>query len=115
MLTIKKKGTDIILGKQVKVADRFFERMIGLMFSASMKEFDGLLIKYCNSVHTCFMRYKIDVVYLDKDYKVIKIIRNMKPWRMTLPYFKAIQTLELAGGSLSTLVQEGDVLEVMDV
>ena len=41
------------------------------------------------------MNYSIDVVFLNKDYRVIKIMRNLRPWRMTGIYFKASQVLEI--------------------
>lgn len=49
----------------------FFTRLKGLMFVKSISEDGGLLLENCNSVHTFFMKFPINVIYLDKDFKVI--------------------------------------------
>jgi uncharacterized membrane protein (UPF0127 family) len=102
------KAKNIYLGKRIKTADSFWDRLIGLMFSSDMFGFDGLLIKPCNSIHTFFMEYNLDVAFLDKDLKIVKIIRNLKPWRITGLYLKANQVLELKAGALDSKIVEGD-------
>ncbi|MDC1174839.1 DUF192 domain-containing protein [Bacteriovoracaceae bacterium] len=109
-----KKGESVIAAK-VNHANNIFTRMKGLMFSESLGEFDGLLITPCNSIHTFFMKYPIDVVFLSKDYKVVKVRRNIKPWRMTGIYFGAFQVLEMNAGTLSPDINPGDQLEVTRV
>ncbi len=105
-MTVKKGNIDI--ATKVAVADGPIQRMIGLMFSKSLGEKDGLLITPCNSIHTFFMRYELDIVFLSRDNKVIKVIRNMKPWRMTWMYFKASKVLEMMGGTLPADINAGD-------
>lgn len=112
MAKIVIKNTNQILCHHFKIASTFFERLIGLMFSQSIQPYDGLLIKRCKSIHTCFMRYAIDVVFLDRKYKVVKVIPSMKPWRLTSFYWRASQVLELPSGSLRGQIKEGDCLEV---
>ncbi|MDH5581460.1 MAG: DUF192 domain-containing protein [Bdellovibrionales bacterium] len=105
--------------KNMPVAEKVFlandpiSRMVGLMFRSGLHEGEGLLIRPCNSIHTFFMRFNIDVLFLDKEYRVLKIIRNLRPWRMTRMYFKASQVLELQGGTLSEEIHENDQLEVL--
>ncbi|OUR93702.1 hypothetical protein A9Q84_19765 [Halobacteriovorax marinus] len=106
------KFKENILCKKAKIAKSFSDRLVGLMFKKHMKNFDGLLITQCNSIHTMFMRYKLDLIFLDKNLNVIKIIENIKPWRMTLMYFKSTQVLELEGGSLNGSIQKGEQLEM---
>jgi uncharacterized membrane protein (UPF0127 family) len=65
---------------EILIADSFFMRLAGLMFRKPLPAATGLLLAPCNSVHMCFMRFAIDVVYLDKDYKIIKVVKNLKPW-----------------------------------
>lgn len=103
-----------ILISNVQVANTIFERLIGLMFFKMPKE-EGLLLEPCNSIHTFFMRYPLDVVFISKKNEAIKIVRNLKPWRVTWIYFKASKTLELPAGKLPLTVKEGDVLEVINV
>ncbi len=107
------KYKETILCEELKIADDFFSRLIGLMFKNKMVGFDGLLIKQCNSIHTFFMRYALDIVFLNKEMKVVKVIENIKPWRMTLMYFKSSQVLELKGGTLNNRLKKEDQLEIV--
>ena len=58
---------------EVELADSFFSRLRGLMFRRRLKEGCGLLLAPCNSVHMLFMRFAIDVIYLDKDFCIKKV------------------------------------------
>jgi uncharacterized protein len=112
-LKVTVTNKDLVLGSNTKVASSFISRLIGLMFREKMVGFDSLMIESCNSIHTCFMRYPIDVMFINKENKIIKIIRNIKPWRMTGMYFKANKVLELPEGTISEGIVEGDHLEVV--
>lgn len=63
---------------------------------------DGLWIAPCNSVHTLFMRASIDVVYLDREDRVLKIVDALKPWRGSM-YLKAHSVLEVGAGEANRL------------
>ena len=69
-------------GKEIDalIADTFLTRFAGLMFRKPLPPATGLFLAPCNSVHMCFMRFAIDVVYLDKDYKIVKVVKKLKPW-----------------------------------
>lgn len=103
-----------VLAKNIQIADDPASRIIGLMFRKAPKG-DGLLLEPCNSIHTFFMRYALDIVFISKKNEVVKIIRNIKPWRMTFVYFKARKTLEVPAGNLPSDLKEGDILEVRNV
>lgn len=79
--------------KDIYIAETFFEKFKGLMFVSKEKSFN-LLIKDCNSIHTCFMKYNIDVFCLDKNFKLIKQYNNVKPFRFILPVKKCCHILE---------------------
>ena len=83
---------------EILIADTFLLRLAGLMFRKKLPAATGLLLTPCNSVHMCFMRFAIDVVYLDKDYKILKIVKNLKPWIGLSMCRKAWATLELTAG-----------------
>jgi hypothetical protein len=87
----------------------FFDRLKGLMFNDDLQDNEGLLIDHCNSIHTFFMKYPIDVVYLSAEDEVLKVSHNMKPWRIGLPVFNARKTLELKSGRANFL-SKGDKL-----
>ena len=107
------RSKEIYLGKNIKIAKTFWERFLGLMFSNDLKGFDGMLITPCNSIHTFFMNYSLDVVFMDKSFNIVKIIRNLKPRRITGLYLKATQVLELKAGTLSEKVAVGDKIECL--
>ena len=107
--------SNLVVCKKVKTANDFFARLKGLMFSRDLPDCDGLLITSCNSIHTFFMNYSLDIIFLDRNLKVIKILRNFKPWKMSWIYFRASQVLEMKAGSLNLELTEGDMLEAIDV
>ena len=109
---ITKKDEKVIAEKAI-LADSFLKRARGLMFSNSMDGFDALVIKPCKSVHTFFMNYPIDIIFLNNDFKIIAIEREMKPWRMTPIYFSATEVIELKGGHVDRGLRKGDELEIL--
>jgi len=67
----------------VKTAKKFMDRIIGL--SGHKKEIYGILMESCCFTHTFFMRYPVDIIYLDKNNKVIATKRCIKPFRIVFP------------------------------
>ena len=57
---------------QLEVADNFVKRFLGLMGRKNLPQGQGLLITNCNSIHMCFMKFPIDVIYIDEDWKIKK-------------------------------------------
>ena len=96
---------------QVVIADTFMSRFLGLIPRKTMGEEEGLLLDPCSSIHMFFMSFSIDAVFLDKDFKVLRIFENLKPWRIT-PFIKnAESVLELPAGRCKGRVSVGDRLE----
>ena len=91
---------------EVELATNFFERLRGLMLRPKLDAGRGLLLAPCNSVHMGFMRFAIDVVYLDEDFRVRKIVRHLRPWIGFSACFGAWGTLELASGEVNRLKLE---------
>ena len=102
--------TGELLAQEVEQANTFFSRLRGLMFRRKMAPQTALLLDPCPQIHTCFMRFNIDVIFLDKDNRVIAVLENLKPWRMSKFYTRARRTLELPGGTLQGRVRAGDEL-----
>jgi uncharacterized membrane protein (UPF0127 family) len=109
------QSTQKIIAHNVLKADSMGLRIKGLMFSRDLKKGHGLLLDPCNSIHTFFMNYSIDVIFISSKNSVVKILRDLKPWKMTWIYFKAVKTLELPCGSIPLDMVEGDQLEFRDV
>lgn len=89
--------TVVVNGVKAKVARTMFARMKGLIGTKSLPPGEGLLILHCNSIHTFFMSFAIDATFLDRDNRVVKTVRGIKPWR---PFvwggFRAVKVLETA-------------------
>ncbi len=103
---------DKLLLSNVRTAKGVVYRLKGLMFDKNMDSMDGFLIPNCNWIHTFFMRFPIDAVYLNSKYQVVDIDLNVAPWRMCLPKFKARHVLELPRGLVnSSQLSIGEVLK----
>lgn len=109
-MLVRNLRTGEILGSRVGKADSFGRRLRGLMFRSGLGQGEGLLIEPCKSVHTHFMRFPIDVLFLDRERRVVHFIPAMAPWK-TSPLIKgAHAVLEVtAGAAEGTTV--GDRLE----
>ena len=83
---------------KILIANNFFTRLAGLMFRKELPKATVLLLASCNSVHMCFMRFAIDVIYVDQEYRVIKVVKNLKPWIGLSVCRKAWATLEMTAG-----------------
>jgi len=83
---------------KVLVMNTFWTRLKGLLGSSGLEEGHGLLISPCHSIHTIGMKYPIDVIFLDKNYSVLKVVKRLAPYRAA-SYSGAAKTLELPAGS----------------
>lgn len=84
------------------------------MFRNKLAATQGLLLAPCSSIHMFFMRFAIDVVFLDRRLRVVGIEQGLKPWRLSTVYPEAYYALELAAGRAQEAgVRVGDVLELV--
>lgn len=88
---------------EVEIAESFVSRLRGLMWRRQLPESRGLLLTPCNSVHMLFMRFAIDVIYLDADFCIKKIVRDLTPWLGMSICLGAWGALELPSGSAERL------------
>ncbi len=88
---------------RVKIADSFLARFCGLMGRKRLPEGVGLLLAPCSSIHMCFMRFSIDAVYLDREHRIRKIVRKLRPWIGFSVCSGAWGVLELAAGEAERL------------
>lgn len=87
----------LIHGVHAEVAKSFFQRLKGLMWRKFLPSGEGMLILKCNAIHTCFMRFAIDAAFLDRDDNVVKVVRNIRPWRFCVwGGRRAVKVLETA-------------------
>jgi uncharacterized membrane protein (UPF0127 family) len=96
------RADDDCVIQNISKTSNFLERMRGLLASPPLKENEGLLISPCSFVHTFGMNYAIDLVFLDKQWTIVKTVRALRPWRMAASN-TASMVLELAADSLDKL------------
>ncbi len=102
---------NIVLASSLEVADTAGTRRKGLLGRKALSSDGGLWIVPCESVHTFFMRFAIDIVYLDRNKRVKKLRRAMAPWRISV-CLSAHSVLELPPGIISkSRTRCGDRLE----
>lgn len=103
---------ETVLAERTKLASKFFRRLRGLMFSRSFpKTFEALIISPCNAVHTMFMFYTIDVVFINEKLQVIHLCRELRPGRFSPIVKGSRQVVELPAGTVRhTGTQVGDYL-----
>jgi uncharacterized membrane protein (UPF0127 family) len=96
-----------------RVADTPSTRMVGLLRDTVLAEGDGLWIVPCNSIHSFWMKFIFDAVFLDKNLRVVHLVREMKPWRISKIVFAAHSVLELPPGLITrTQTELGDQFEM---
>lgn len=102
----------IIVDRLVR-ADTFFTRMTGLLNRHSLNENEGLLITQCRSIHMLFMRFAIDVVFVDRNHVVVGLVKNIKPFQLSPIFWRASYAVELPSGSIDRQhIDLGDILAV---
>ena len=102
--------TGKIVVARLTIADGFWPRLAGLQFRRPLASDAGLLLVPCNSVHTCFMRFAVDVVFLDGNGSVLAVRRSLRPWRLAWGPRKSHAVLELLAGSAD--LQPGEKLRL---
>lgn len=109
---INERTNEVIL-ENLQIADTFYARFRGLMGKPSLPENAGLMIKPCNSVHCFFMKFPIDVIFLDKGNLVVHIEENMKPGSISPIVKGAKYVIEANDSKLSENVKVGDKLIIL--
>jgi len=110
-MKIINKTRNTIIANNVVVARGALQRMQGLLGKKSIAYDKALVIEKCNSVHTFFMQFAIDVLFVDKNNKIVGICPALKPWRLSPVFLKASFVIELPAGTIfSAIAQIGDII-----
>lgn len=93
------RGNDgTIVAERVELAWDFVGRLRGLMGRSSIEPGDGVWLRPCSSIHMMFVRFPIDVVFLDQGDRVLKVAPSVRPWIGVAGCLGAESALELAAG-----------------
>jgi uncharacterized membrane protein (UPF0127 family) len=102
-----------VVSERAELATGFFTRLRGLLGRKGLDDGCGLVLRPTDSIHTFFMTFPIDVVFLDKSGQVLKVIEAMKPGRVSplVPHGKTV--VELPVGTIArAAIMPGDRLSI---
>lgn len=101
---------------RVRVATSLYDRMRGLLGCSGLPAGAGLLIEHCGSIHTVGMRFPIDVVFIDRHWRVCRVYRNIRPGRLWISGgWRARRALEVAAGWLAVPIEADPVITLREV
>jgi uncharacterized membrane protein (UPF0127 family) len=107
-LVVQRSGA--VLGDAIELADSPWKRLKGLLGRKSLPEGGGMRFEPTSSLHMMFMRFAIDVVYVDRNECVVKLVHDFAPWRFSAAR-GARSAYELPAGLLATVdIEVGDQL-----
>jgi uncharacterized protein len=96
------------------VADRPLVRMRGLLGRSELPPGEGILLRPASSIHMWFMRFPIDAVFVDRDLRVVRIVPDLRPWRLAGAR-GAHAVIELAAGECERRgLAEGERLRIVE-
>jgi uncharacterized protein len=104
----------VVIAERCVVAQGFGARFIGLMGRRALAAGEALCIQRCNSIHMFFMRFPLDVAFVDGDGAVLFALHGIRPWRVSRIVFGAKAAVELPAGTLQDKsVRKGTVLKLI--
>ncbi len=111
-MSVRNVTRDTTLASNLEAATNMVSRFRGLMLRRKLPEGGGLLIRPCNSIHMFFMLFAIDAVFVDRENRVTKVARNVRPWiGLAFGGRAARAVLELPTGAAGP-TEPGDMLEI---
>jgi len=100
-MKITNKTKNKLLAENAAVARGFFERLKGLLGREKLGQGEALIIERCNAIHSFFMSFAIDVIFLDQNNKVVGLSSDFRPWQFSALYWKAKSVVELPVGVIN--------------
>jgi uncharacterized membrane protein (UPF0127 family) len=108
-MRIENETRGTTLAERAMLAASSWSRMKGLLGRAGLEPGEGLVIRPCQSIHTCFMAFPIDVLHLDRDGNVLRVLDSVPPWRFGPMVWRGRDVVELPAGTAATTgTREGD-------
>jgi len=113
LLSILNTTKNTIIAQNGTVADTFLSRMAGLLNRKSLPAGEALVITRCQSIHMFFMRFSIDVIFVDKNDHVVGLIERIKPFRLSPIFFQSQYAIEVSEGVIEqTKMSVGDKIKI---
>jgi uncharacterized membrane protein (UPF0127 family) len=112
-MTIINTTKNTVLAEQAIIAGSLFKRITGLLGRKGVQPAQALVIMPCRQIHTLFMRFPIDALFVNRNNKVVAVHANLAPWRITPFYFQSRFVIELPVGTVSdSRTKKGDYLSI---
>lgn len=101
--------------ERLTVAKSLKDRTVGLLKYDKISDDQGLWILSCRSIHTFFMKFSIDVIFVDKKMRVVALVENVSPYKLLFPRWSADSVIEVnAGLTKKWNLEIGEVLRVVN-
>ena len=113
MVAILNTTKNTVIAQKGTVANTFLSRMVGLLNKKSLLLDEALIITKCQSIHMFFMRFSIDVIFVDKNNYVVGLVERIKPFRLSPIFFRSNYSIEIPEGKIvQTKTSIGDKIEI---
>lgn len=104
-----------LLTDQLKTTDSFWSRAKGLLGRSNLSENEVLWINPCNNIHTFFMKFSIDCIFVDRKMQIQKLVSDIRPFRIVGPFWRSHSVIEAQSGFIkSKQLKVGDHLYVVN-
>lgn len=103
-----------IIAESIEPATTFFARLKGLMFRKQLSDSDGLYLHPCKTIHTFFMKFPIDVLYLDHQWRIVGMDEKLRPGTTGGKFPGAVAVIELKSGSIrGKSIKKGQIVKLL--
>ena len=113
-MKIRNLTQNTLIASQANIAATPLSRIIGLLNRSSLNPEEALIIQRCQSIHMFFMKFSIDVIFVDRADCVVGLVQGIKPYQLSPIFFKASYAIEVQEGVIrESKTQLGDQLQLV--
>ena len=114
-MRINNRTRNTLLGTRVATAGGFWSRLRGYIGRSPPKQGEGILLVPCDAIHTWWMTFELDVLFLDARGRVLELVRSLRPWKRTRKVAGARYVLEVPAGTIDASgTRAGDELSWLE-
>jgi hypothetical protein len=111
---LRNSTTGSIVATRIDRLSSFLHRLVGLLARTTLRPDEGVWITSCRAIHTMGMRVPIDVIFIDEESRVLRVVSNVRPNRLAVSCSGAKAVIELGSGALREVdLLPGDRLELV--
>jgi uncharacterized protein len=111
VFSIRNADRDTELAPHARLASSYVSRFFGLMGRKAIEDGGGLLLAHSASIHSCFMRFRFDAIFVDRENRVTKVVPAMRQWWVAFGGRGAKDVIELPAGTAErSSTQPGDLI-----